>query len=250
MDHSSKVFPSQWQVADLVYEGKAKKIYSLKGHDDSVLVEFKDSLTAFNALKKGEFENKGKINREITCLLFDYLAKAHIKTHMIEDLGSLSVIAKKLRIIPLEVVVRNVLAGSTAKKLGLQEGTLIENPLVEFYFKDDALADPFISDDQALMMKIATSEELQFLKSEALKINQLLKSLFVKMNLDLIDFKIEFGKDKNGEIVLADEITPDCCRLWDKSTSEKMDKDRFRRDLGRVKESYEEVLKRLKQALL
>ncbi len=250
MSQSTKDSSEKWVVSELIYEGKAKKIFSLQGHDDIVLVEFKDSLTAFNALKKGEFENKGKVNREITSLLFGYLTKGHVATHWIEDFGALSVIAKKLKIIPLEVVVRNVLAGSTAKKLGLAEGTPLKKPLVEFYYKDDALADPFLSDDQALMMNAATTEELQLLKTEALKINSLLISLFAKINLDLIDFKVEFGKDSFGKIFLADEITPDCCRLWDKTTSEKMDKDRFRRDLGLIKESYEEVLNRLKKVLI
>jgi phosphoribosylaminoimidazole-succinocarboxamide synthase len=158
-------------------------------------------------------------------------------------------IVKKVEIIPLEVVVRNRLAGSTAKKLGIEEGQKIAKPLVEFYFKNDDLQDPFISDDQVLMMEVITADEIIFLKMQALKINQALLPLFARMGLDLVDFKIEFGKDQSGQILLADEITPDCCRLWDLTTGEKMDKDRFRKDLGNVKESYQEVLTRLSNTL-
>jgi phosphoribosylaminoimidazole-succinocarboxamide synthase len=240
---------AKWTPKEMLYEGKAKKIFSLHGNADWVQVEFKDSLTAFNALKKGSFEKKGEVNREIASLLFRYLRSKEIRSHWIEDVGPLSMIVERVSIIPLEVVIRNTLAGSTAKKLGIEEGRKLKSPLVEFYYKDDALADPFLSDDQALMMELASLEELSFLKTEALRINSELKSLFHKIDLDLIDFKIEFGRNSKGEIILADEITPDCCRLWDVKTKEKMDKDRFRRDLGMVKESYEEVLSRLKKQL-
>ena len=249
MDHSEPLTDKKWITEKLLYEGKAKRVYSLIGHEDKVLIEFKDSLTAFNALKKGDFAGKGKVNKEITALLFDFLQRQEIKTHWIANVGSDSVVAKKLTIIPLEVVVRNTLAGSTAKKLGIAEGTPLDKPLIEFYYKDDALGDPFLSDDQALMLKAASPEELVYLKQEALRINSVLIPLFLKLNLKLIDFKVEFGKDQKGQILLADEITPDCCRLWDVQTLEKMDKDRFRRDLGAVKETYEEVLLRLKKVL-
>ena len=234
-----------YQKAELLYEGKAKKIYSLKDQPDHVWVDFKNSLTAFNALKKGEFENKGSINRDISSLIFKFLKAAGVDSHWVADPGPDAMIVKKLAIIPLEVVVRNWLAGSTAKKLGIEEGKKLKAPLVEFYFKDDALADPFMSDDQILMMEIVTEADLKILKTKALEVNRALLGMWQKAGIQLIDFKIEFGRDKSGNIILADEISPDCCRLWDIETQEKLDKDRFRRDLGNIKSSYEEVLKRL-----
>lgn len=233
----------------LLYEGKAKKIYSIPGKPHEVRVEFKNSLTAFNALKKGEFEGKGHINCEIATLIFKHLKKNGVSSHWIENPSPSEMIVEKVNIIPLEVVVRNTLAGSTAKKLGIEEGKKLRKPLVEFYYKDDALGDPFMSDDQILMMEISSEQELKILKSKALQINEIMKELFKSIGIELIDFKIEFGKDRQGEILLADEISPDCCRLWDLKTQEKLDKDRFRRDLGQVKESYEEVLKRLKEVV-
>ncbi len=232
---------------ELLYEGKAKKIYSIPGKANEVWVEFKNSLTAFNALKKGEFEGKGRINCEIATLIFQYLKKKGVPSHWIENPGPSEMIVEKVQIIPLEVVVRNTLAGSTAKKLGIEEGKKLQKPLVEFYYKDDALADPFVSDDQILMMEISNEQEIKILKAKALQINDLLKDLFQAAGIELIDFKIEFGKNRQGEVLLADEISPDCCRLWDLKSREKLDKDRFRRDLGSVKESYEEVLKRLQE---
>jgi phosphoribosylaminoimidazole-succinocarboxamide synthase len=235
--------------SELLYEGKAKKIYSIPGEPNKVRVEYKNSLTAFNALKKGEFEQKGEINREITSLIFQYLKKNGVSSHWVSDLGASEMIVQKVNIIPLEVVVRNILAGSTAKKLGIEEGKKLHRPLVEFYYKNDALADPFLSDDQALMLEVATEQDLKELKTKALKINELMKDLFRQAGIELVDFKIEFGKDLKNEILLADEISPDCCRLWDLKTQEKLDKDRFRRDLGNIKESYQEVLKRLKEVV-
>jgi len=230
---------------EMIYEGKAKRLFTVEGHPEWILQEFKDSLTAFNAQKKGQFENKGRLNRDITSLVFRFLADKGIPSHRVVDVGSNDMVTEKLEMLKVEVVVRNVLAGSTAKKFGLEEGTPLEKPLVEFYYKDDALNDPFLSDEQALMLKIASKQsELDELKKLALKVNAGLLEFFAGANLNLVDFKIEFGR-KNGVIVLADEITPDSCRLWDKKTGEKMDKDRFRRDLGNVKESYEEVSKRL-----
>lgn len=232
---------------ELLYEGKAKKIFSIPTKPHEVWVEFKNSLTAFNALKKGEFEGKGQINCEIATLIFQHLKKNGISSHWVENPSPFEMIVEKVNIIPLEVVVRNILAGSTAKKLGIPEGKKLKKPLVEFYFKDDALGDPFLSDDQILMMEICSEQELKELKEKARSVNTVLKDLFREAGIELVDFKIEFGKDLKGQILLADEISPDCCRLWDLKTQEKLDKDRFRRDLGQVKEKYEEVLKRLKE---
>lgn len=233
----------------LVYEGKAKKVFSRTNFPGEFLLEFKDSLTAFNALKKGSFENKGQVNRDIASLIFEYLAKNGVESHFVQNEGATGMRVKQVEIIPLEVVVRNILAGSTAKKLGIEEGRGLKKPLVEFYFKKDELQDPFISDDQALMLEIVNEKDIQELKNHALRINQNLQALFLKMGLKLVDFKVEFGRNSEGKIILADEITPDCCRLWDVYTNEKMDKDRFRRDLGNIKESYEIVLEKLKVAL-
>lgn len=230
-------------MKEMIYEGKAKKVF--QWDDASYLLEFKDSLTAFNALKKGSFEAKGSINRDIAALIFETLIRDSVPTHYQRKEGPTGMIVDKVEIIPLEVVVRNVLAGSTAKKLGIDEGKKLNEPLVEFYFKKDELQDPFVSDDQVMMMEIANESEIKVLKEMALKINQSLKSLFNKIEIELIDFKVEFGKNLKGQIILADEVTPDCCRLWDQKTGEKMDKDRFRRDLGQVRESYMEVLNRL-----
>jgi phosphoribosylaminoimidazole-succinocarboxamide synthase len=231
----------------MLYEGKAKKIFALEGRTDAVLVEYKDSLTAFNAQKKGEFNGKGVLNRDVTSLIFRYLGKRGVEHHWHQDVGERAMVCEKVEIIPLEVVVRNRLAGSTAKKFALDEGTPLKAPLVEFYYKSDALGDPFVSDDQALVLKAAANaDELAQLKRIALEVNRNLQALFKEVGLELIDFKIELGRDGRGRLLLADEITPDCCRLWDTKTGEKMDKDRFRRDLGRVEESYREVWQRLK----
>lgn len=233
----------------LIYEGKAKRLFNVENHPEWILQEFKDSLTAFNAQKKGQFENKGRLNRDITSLVFRFLEKKGIPSHRILDLGTNEMVTERLEMLKVEVVVRNVLAGSTAKKFGLEEGTPLEKPLTEFYYKDDALADPFISDEQALMMKVAkTQADLDELKRLALGVNAGMNEFFAAVGLRLIDFKIEFGRRSSGEIVLADEITPDSCRLWDVKTGERMDKDRFRRDLGNVKESYEEVFSRISAA--
>jgi phosphoribosylaminoimidazole-succinocarboxamide synthase len=233
----------------MVYEGKAKRLFQVEGHPEWILQEFKDSLTAFNAQKKGEFENKGRLNRDITSLVFRFLAARGIVSHRVMDLGTNEMVTEKLEMLKVEVVVRNILAGSTAKKFGIEEGTPLEKPLTEFYYKDDALGDPFISDEQALMLKVCKAQdELDELKSLALRVNEGLVEFFAAVHLRLVDFKIEFGRRANGQIVLADEITPDSCRLWDKKTGERMDKDRFRRDLGNVKESYEEVFGRLRDA--
>jgi phosphoribosylaminoimidazole-succinocarboxamide synthase len=237
------------QKGELLYEGKAKKMYAVRGRSQEIWVEYKDSLTAFNAQKKGSFSGKGAINAQITTLLYEKLQRAGITTHLLESVNDHEMICAKVEIIPLEVVTRNRLAGSTAKKLGKEEGTALKEPLVEFYFKDDALGDPFLSDDQALLMGAVSSQrDLDALKAKALAVNKVLRAEFERAGLELIDFKLEFGRRENGEVILADEVSPDTCRLWDFKTGEKFDKDRFRRDLGRVEESYQEVLQRLKES--
>lgn len=240
----------KYERGEMIYEGKAKRLYSVVDRSDLIWQEFKDSLTAFNAQKRGSFSDKGALNREICALLFEEMEKRGILTHRVEEIPPTVVVTKKLEMVKLELVVRNILAGSTAKKFAIEEGTPLEAPLVEFYYKDDALADPFVSDDQALMLKtVKTKKELEELKEFGLKVNAVLKELMAKAGLNLVDFKIEVGRDSNNLLYLADEISPDCCRLWDKTTGEKMDKDRFRRDLGGVEEAYREVCERLKKAL-
>jgi phosphoribosylaminoimidazole-succinocarboxamide synthase len=237
----SENFAKNYKRGDLFYEGKAKNLYQVLDHPELVWQEFRNSLTAFNAQKKGEFAGKGSINRDITSIIFRYLGR-YLKTHWIKDIGETDMLTQRLSMLKLEVVIRNVLAGSTAKKLGLDEGTALAQPLVEFYYKDDALADPFVSDDQALLLKTVKNQgELDELKRLGLLVNHHLAEIFSQIGIQLIDFKIEFGQDEKGEIFLADEISPDSCRLWDQKTKEKLDKDRFRRDLGNVQESYELV---------
>lgn len=232
----------------MLYEGKAKRIYKTE-KPDVFRLEFKDSLTAFNAQKKGSFSGKGRINRDIAALLFEELKARGVDSHFIASVGETEMDVRKLKIIPLEVVVRNILAGSTAKKMGRPEGEKLPRPLVEFYYKDDALSDPFVSDEQVLIFGIATEKQMKALKEKALQVNEILKDIFKKLGVLLVDFKLEFGEDAEGRILLADEITPDGCRLWDEKTGEKLDKDRFRRDLGKVDESYAEVLQRLRNTL-
>lgn len=238
--------PEAYQKSEMLYEGKAKKIFKIQGHPQCYWVEFKDSLTAFNAEKKGSFLGKGQINRDIASLIFQWLGRRGVAHHWLQDEGDYEMVVKKVTIIPLEVVVRNWLAGSTAKKFQIPEGEKLEKPLVEFYYKRDELGDPFINDEQALMLKAAKDQAtLDQLKNVSLAVNSYLMELFAKAGIQLVDFKLEFGVDDDGQILLADEITPDSCRLWDVKTKEKLDKDRFRRDLGQIKESYQEVLQRL-----
>lgn len=232
-------------TTNLLYEGKAKKIFNIPGEPQNVLMEFKDSLTAFNAQKKGSFESKGVINRDIAAWIFKYLENKGVQSHFIENVGERGMKTRRVEIVPLEVVVRNTLAGSTAKKMGRDEGAKLSRPLVEFYYKNDELNDPFVSDDQILAFNIADEKTIAELKRQALVINAALLELFSSIGIKLVDFKVEFGKNASGEVLLADEITPDCCRLWDLKTGEKMDKDRFRRDLGNIDQYYHEVLKRL-----
>lgn len=231
---------------DLIYEGKAKKIFSTE-KENVLLMEFKDSLTAFNAQKTGQFAGKGALNCKISTLIFKVLSQNKIAHHWIETSNENLMLVQKTKIIPLEVVVRNYLAGSLAKKLGLEEGNALKTPVVEYYYKNDSLNDPFVNEDQITALGWATVEQLKHLRSEALRINEIILPLFLKTGLKLIDFKIEFGVDSAGKIILSDEISPDCMRLWDVKTNEKLDKDRFRRDLGSVDEAYAEVYKRLEK---
>ena len=230
---------------ELIYEGKAKKLYTLKGKSGLLLQEFKDDATAFNALKKGTIENKGVINNQITDYVFSYLEKKGIRTHLVKKISDREMLIKKLKIIPIEVIVRNIAAGSLLKKTNFKEGDVMKKPIVEFYYKDDSLGDPMITDSHAIAMKLANEKDLKTLKRMAEKINSLLKPFFLKRNLKLVDFKLEFGKDSKGKILLGDEISPDTCRFWDAVTNEKLDKDRFRFDLGKVNESYVEVRNRI-----
>jgi len=232
---------------EMLYEGKAKKLYATE--DPEVLrMEYKDDATAFNAQKKAEFENKGKMNKAITLLMYQMLEEKGVKTHLVNDLDEINLLVKKVDILLVEVIVRNVAAGNFCVRTGVEEGAQFEIPIVEFSYKSDELGDPLINDDYAREMKLATPEECALLKEQALVINSVMSDFFLKCGLKLVDFKIEFGRQSDGQIVLADEISPDTCRLWDATTGEKMDKDRFRQDLGGVMEGYAEVLNRIAEA--
>jgi phosphoribosylaminoimidazole-succinocarboxamide synthase len=231
-------------MAELLYEGKAKRIFSTDD-EQTVLIEYKDSATAFNGQKKADITGKGRLNNEITSLLFLKLQEQGIPSHFIKRISETEQLVKRVTIIPLEVVVRNIAAGSLSKRLGIEEGKELTKPLVEFYLKNDDLGDPLLTTDHIDELNIATKEELTILKEKALKINIVLSSFFNELGINLIDFKLEFGKDAEGSILLADEISPDTCRLWDKKTNEKLDKDVFRRDLGSLTEAYENILARL-----
>ncbi len=229
----------------LLYEGKAKKLYETD-HPDQLIAEFKDDLTAFNAEKKGSEQGKGALNCQISTQLFRLLEKNGIETHLVETLDENHQLVKKVEIIPIEVVVRNIATGSLSKRLGIEEGKELPFVLVEFYLKDDDLNDPIICDDHCLLLDLVEDRgDLEILREKARKINEVLKDFFAKRRLKLVDFKVEFGRDKAGNILLSDEISPDSCRFWDMDTGEKMDKDRFRQNLGNVKVAYEEVLKRI-----
>ncbi|WP_045520419.1 phosphoribosylaminoimidazolesuccinocarboxamide synthase [Neobacillus niacini] len=231
-------------MRELLYEGKAKRIFKTED-EQTVLIEYKDSATAFNGQKKADITGKGRLNNEITSLLFLKLKEQGIESHFIKRISETEQLVKKVSIIPLEVVVRNVAAGSLSKRLGIEEGKELTKPLVEFYLKNDDLGDPLLTVDHVYELNVATSEELAILKEKALIINTVLSSFFTELGINLIDFKLEFGKDDEGKILLADEISPDTCRLWDKKTNAKLDKDVFRRDLGSLTEAYETILARL-----
>lgn len=229
----------------LLYEGKAKKVFATS--DPGVVrVLYKDDATAFNGEKRGTIAGKGAINNQMSNLLFRYLEEHGVPTHFVEEISERETLVRKVEIIPLEVVVRNIAAGSFSKRFGIEEGTPLERPLIEFYYKNDALGDPLVTDDHALILHLATVDDLAELRRLALAVNDLLVRRFREAGLILVDFKLEFGRLPSGEIVLADEISPDTCRLWDERTREKLDKDRFRRDLGGVEEAYQEVWARLK----
>lgn len=228
----------------MMYEGKAKKVYSTEDKD-KVIVYYKDDATAFNGEKKGQVQDKGILNNTITSMLFELIEKNGVKTHYIEKLSEREQLCRKVNIIPLEVIVRNVAAGSMAKRLGINEGFELKTTVFELSYKNDALGDPLINDCHAVAIGLTTFEELKEIYSMTDKINNILKEFFMKQNIKLIDFKLEFGKTNEGEIILADEISPDTCRFWDADTNEKLDKDRFRRDMGNVKEAYVEILKRI-----
>jgi len=229
---------------DQLYEGKAKKIY--RTDDENIVwIQYKDSATAFNGEKKAEIVGKGRLNNEITSLLFAKLQQAGIESHFIEKISATEQLVKRVSIIPLEVVVRNIIAGSLAKRIGIEEGTELEQAIVEFYYKDDDLGDPLITEDHIQILQVATPEQVQVLKEKALQINTVLQAHFRDCNVRLVDFKLEFGLTEAGEILLADEISPDTCRLWDIETNEKFDKDVFRRNIGDLTEAYSKVLTRL-----
>lgn len=230
----------------MLYEGKAKQIFETES-PDQVIVYYKDDATAGNGAKKGTIEDKGIMNNEITTILFRHLEKHGIKTHYLDTLSEREQLVRKVTIIPLEVIVRNIAAGSFSKRLGVSEGQSLNTTIYEICYKNDEYGDPLINDTHAVALGLATFEDLKEIYAITEKINVLLKEFFKKLGLLLVDFKIEFGKDQEGNILLADEISPDTCRLWDKKTLEKMDKDRFRRNLDNVKGAYEEVVSRMKQ---
>ena len=229
---------------DFLYEGKAKQIYSTDD-ENYVIIHYKDDATAGNGEKKGSIKDKGIINNQITALLFKRLEEKGIRTHFKEKLNDRDQLCEKVKIFPLEVIVRNIITGSMSKRLGVVEGTKPENTILEICYKNDEYGDPLINDHHAVALGLATYEELEKIYGITREINNFLKELFDKEGITLVDFKIEFGKNSNGEILLADEITPDTCRLWDKETGKKLDKDRFRQDLGGIEEAYIEILKRL-----
>lgn len=226
-----------------LYEGKAKIVYATEDPKE-VLIFYKDDATAFNGLKKDTIKGKGRYNLAISKIFFDHLAQNGIKTHMVDVIDELTMRTKKTEIIKVEVVVRNIAAGSLCKRLGLPEGLELKKPILEFYYKDDALGDPLVNEYHIETLGVATKEELSEIATQALKINQLLQEFLKKRDLLLVDYKLEFGRFE-GEILLSDEISPDTCRFWDKNTRKKLDKDRFRQDLGQITEAYDEVLKRL-----
>lgn len=227
-----------------LYEGKAKKIFETD-KPEILLVSYKDDATAFNGIKKGTILGKGIINNKVTNYMMRLLEKAGIPTHYIEEISERETLVKKVSIIPLEVIIRNVSAGSFAKNYGVEEGIIFDEPTIEFSYKNDNLDDPLINSYHAIALKLATKEEIEIIKKYAFKINEEMKKFFISINVKLIDFKLEFGKLADNKIVLADEISPDTCRFWDATTNEKLDKDRFRRDLGNVEGAYKEMMKRI-----
>ena len=229
---------------EMMYDGKAKQVFAT---DDPTLavIHYKDDATAFNGLKKGSIAGKGVINNVMSNHMFQLLEKQGVPTHFVEQLSERETLVKKVSIVPLEVIIRNISAGSFAKRFGVEEGIVFDEPTIEFSYKNDDLGDPLMNAYHAVALKAATREEIETIKSMAFKVNEVMKQYFDSLNVILVDFKLEFGKTADGKIVLADEISPDTCRLWDKTTKEKLDKDRFRRDLGGVEEAYQEIMKRV-----
>ena len=227
-----------------LYEGKAKKVYATTD-ENLCIVSYKDDATAFNGLKKGTIAGKGVVNNRMTNMLMQLLEKAGVPTHFVEELSDRDTHVKKVKIVPLEVIIRNVSAGSFAKRYGVEEGIVFEEPTIEFSYKNDDLGDPLINSYHALALKLASKEEIETIKKYAFKVNEVLKAYFLHLGVKLIDFKLEFGRLPDGTIVLADEISPDTCRFWDAKTNEKLDKDRFRRDMGGVEDAYAEIFKRV-----
>ncbi|MDE7281120.1 MAG: phosphoribosylaminoimidazolesuccinocarboxamide synthase [Ruminiclostridium sp.] len=227
-----------------LYEGKAKKVFATED-PNLVIVSYKDDATAFNGLKKGTIVGKGVVNNRMTNYMFGQLEKAGVPTHLVEELNDRETVVKKVSIVPLEVIVRNTAAGSFSKRMGVEEGTALKCPILEFSYKNDDLGDPFINDYYALALGLATKEELDLIAKYTFMITDCMVDFFKKLNIDLIDFKIEFGRTPDGKIILADEISPDTCRFWDSTTHERLDKDRFRRDMGGVEDAYAEMMKRI-----
>lgn len=227
-----------------LYEGKAKKVFATE-NPELLIVSYKDDATAFNGLKKGTILGKGAINNRMSNFLMGKLEKEGVPTHFVEELNDRETVVKKVSIVPLEVIIRNISAGSFAKRYGVEEGIVFDEPTIEFSYKNDDLGDPLLNAYHALALKLATKEEIETIKTMAFKVNEFLKKQFKAMGIDLVDFKLEFGRLSDGTIVLADEISPDTCRLWDDKTHEKLDKDRFRRDMGGVEDAYQEVMRRL-----
>lgn len=229
---------------DLVYEGKAKKVFTTED-DNCYIVSYKDDATAFNGLKKGSIMGKGIVNNRLSNHIMKMLEKEGVPTHYVEELNDRETVVKKVKIVPLEVIVRNIAAGSLSKRLGLPEGTPMKKTVIEYCYKDDELGDPMVNEYHIFAMDICTPEELATIADYALRVNAFMLDYLKDANIELVDFKIEFGRTPDGTIILADEISPDTCRFWDSTTHEKLDKDRFRRDLGGVEDAYEEVMRRL-----
>ncbi|MDR1108569.1 MAG: phosphoribosylaminoimidazolesuccinocarboxamide synthase [Spirochaetaceae bacterium] len=248
MNENRELCPGDIEPGPALYEGKAKKVFAA-GREDLVVIHYKDDATAFNGEKKGQIADKGVLNNKIAAFLFELLEKAGVPTHFVARTSDRDMVCKKVKIIPLEVILRNVAAGSMAKRLGLAEGTALKTTVFELSYKDDALGDPLVNEYHAVAIGVSTFEEIEEIKALSFRVNRVLSEFFLSRGIRLIDFKLEFGRTVGGpspeQLVLADEISPDTCRFWDAETNEKLDKDRFRRDLGNVREAYAEIFKRL-----
>ncbi len=231
-----------------LYEGKAKKVFETD-NDEYLIVSYKDDATAFNGLKKGTIAGKGVINNQMSNRLMKLLETKGVPTHFVEELSERETVVRRVKIVPLEVIVRNISAGSFSKRYGVEEGIVFDKPTVEFSYKNDELGDPLLNDDHAIALKLATEKEIAIIKKYALKVDEVLSEFWAGCGVTLVDYKLEFGKLSDGTIILADEISPDTCRLWDSKTKEKLDKDRFRRDMGGVEDAYAEIMRRLNNAL-